>query len=242
MSLHDQISDTTVYNECVARGRKKSNQPDNFEMTNKVAFCAKLLDVLRSELKGDWNKLGNSEVFPNRAETKSLVKHIIRISSESVDFPATVDFITEAVLEILQKSKEDNKGNALKSHLYQWKKLSHEHMVPCEAVLVELCKQTSEISEVLNMLSFRALVTGPNRKGQLNEVRTLDKDYSSELPLTINFDKKGKIARTNIDMRFFPLLRYEAVGLINELIPISNRAKTLLNDYKNFKDELPENA
>lgn len=238
MNLDDQIPDTSVYNECVARGRKTNKQADKFERENQIDLCAKLLKVLQCELKDNWAKLGTTETFQNKVETKNLIKHLIRISSESVDFPTTVDFITKNCLQILQESKNANDGIALKKHLYQWEKLSHEHMVPCEAVLAEIIQGKSEISKVLNASSFRALVTGPNRKGQVNEVRTLDGLYSSTLPDTINFDQKLKIARQNMDIDFLPLLRYEEVNLFNELIPISDRAKLLLIKYKDFKNRL----
>jgi hypothetical protein len=43
---------------------------------------------------------------------------------------------------------------------------------------------------------------------------------------------------TKIPKKFYPLLRYDAVGLINELIPVNARAKALLHGYMGYKAKL----
>ncbi len=239
MSSQDHIHNISVYLECVDRGNVKHL---DFDIEKQISLSAKLIESLRSELHEEWDRLENDNMISNQKEIKNLVKHIIRISNESIDFPTTIDFITIGALDILKKLKSANNGVALKKHLYQWNELSHEHMVPGEAVFNELIKENAKIFDILNLLSYRTLVTGPNRKDRENEVRSLDKNYQSTLPETIIFENKREISRKEIEMCFFPLLRYEAVGIIDNLIPISSRAVTLLEKYKAYVDKLSGKA
>lgn len=223
------------FSNCVDCSRPRANDEEQFNLEKQLELCANQLTNIRSALGKDWAKLSDKDqTFPNKSETKKLVKHLIRICGESVDFYATVDFITKDANTILENCAKV--GRPRKAHLTQWDKLSHEHMVPCEAVLKELTKKDADILEVLKDLSFRALVTGPRRDGANNEVTRLDADYRSILPPNMKFVKKGTMKLEDIDRRFYSLLRYEQVKMIDDLIPISARAGELLKDYKKFKN------
>jgi hypothetical protein len=223
------------FDDCVSCGRSRANDEEHFNLEKQLELCAKQLKQIRSALGKDWVKLSDKDqTFANKSETKKLVKHLIRICSESVDFYATVDFITKDASTILKNCAKV--GGPRKAHLTQWDKLSHEHMVPCEAVLIELTKKDADILEVLKDLSFRALVTGPRREGTNNEVTRLDENYRSILPPNMKFVKKGIMKLVDIDRRFYSLLRYEKVKMIDDLIPISARAGELLKDYKKFRN------
>lgn len=222
-----------TFNACIARGRRYEGS--QFNRARHLAQCAKHLEQIRAELGNHWPALNNdSQEFPNKPETKKLVKHLIRTCSESVDFYATVDFMTTGVCTILQKSA-GAKGGAKKAHLRQWSTMSHEHMVPGEVILKELLQPNADIQYILNALSFRALVTGPMRTGLDNEVTLLDQNHRTSLPSCVNFNSRGELRTSEINMVFYPMLRYEVTGLVDQLIPLNERAETLLSEYNNFK-------
>lgn len=138
-----------------------------FEPAEQLALCAGQLDMLRRTLGQKWPLLGKPRVRQaGLAEAKFLVKHVIRVASESVDFYATVDFITANAYERLDDMRRANGDRSLIGHLKNWDKLIHEHMVPGTVVLQAVCrlKPDEPILPVLEALSFRALVSGTKRK------------------------------------------------------------------------------
>jgi hypothetical protein len=104
-----------------------------------------------------------------------------------------------------------------------------------------MCKQ--QAAEVLGWFSFRALVAGTKRKrktdmkGPATEASRLDDQYKSELPgEPLDFvNGKAGVTLADVPPQFHSLLRYDAVGLLPQLIPVSRRAQLLLPDYFRFK-------
>jgi hypothetical protein len=220
-----------------------------FNRDKQIGLCARQLEVLRDDMGPRWWSLNESGMSPSSGlqEVKHMVKHLIRHSSESVNFYATVDFITQETFSILQRLKQEHKhGSALVSHLQQWGEFTHEHMVPGEVVfrlITELRTGFNDgrLAPLLGPLSFRALVAGTKRRRKTDavpkptEASLLDGPYQSSLPDPSAINGMCGLRREQIPLQFYPLLRYDAVGLLPKLIPVSPRAKLLLPEYLRFK-------
>lgn len=212
-----------------------------FEPAQQLALCASQLEMLRSSLGAKWPLLDKPRVrHAGLAEAKFLAKHLIRVASESVDFYATVDFITNDAYDRLDDMRRASGDRSLIGHLKNWDKLTHEHLVPGTAVLHALCglKPDEPVLPALDALSFRALVSGTKRKNagrSATDAYLLDVEYGlkSKLPsaLPARLREQGLHEWSQVPYRYWPLARYEAAGLLAALIPVTERARTLLDGY-----------
>jgi hypothetical protein len=213
----------------------------SFDLAGQLALCAGQLEMLRQTLGPTWALLGKPRVRQaGLAEAKFLAKHLIRVASESVDFYATVDFITHDAYARLDEMRRANGDRSLIGHLKNWDKLTHEHMVPGTAVLHAVTGLQSEepILPVLEALSFRALISGTKRKSaaaSVTEAHVLDVQHGlkSSLPATLpgRLLDQGFKAPSEVPFRFWPLMRYDAAGLLPNLVPVTGRARSLLAAY-----------
>lgn len=226
--------------------------PGGFDRDKQIRMCAQQLEALRDTQGVMWWELckPNQPRSTGAAEMKKLIKHLIRVSSESVDFYATVDFVTRSVHQILRKAQEGHsKQLSLLGHLQLWGQFTHEHMVPGEAVFQLITDpahraRTNDLNAVTGDWSFRALVTGTKRRRKdekldvTTEAGKLDAtDYNAALPISLTFiDGFDEKTIWDIPRQYYPLLRYDAVGLLPQLIPVSARAKRLLPAYYEFKN------
>ena len=113
---------------------------DDFDLGSHITLCAISIEGIRDHLGRQWQDL----LKPVRQrdtrlrEARNLVKHLIRVASESADFYRTVDFITRAAAATVEAARVANDGKPLAGHLEPSRELTHEHMVPGEVVLSEL--------------------------------------------------------------------------------------------------------
>jgi hypothetical protein len=213
-----------------------------FDRAAQLALCAGQLEMLRRTLGNKWPLLGGPK--PRQAglaEAKDLAKRLIRVASESVDFYATVDFITHAAHGRLDDMRRANDGRPLIGHLKNWEKLTHEHMVPGTVVLDAVTSLPADqpILPVLDALSYRALVSRSARESpdrHETDAYLLDgKDgWKSALPdvSATGLFARGFLALDDVPFQFWPLMRYEAAGLLEKLVPVNERARTLLAAYE----------
>jgi hypothetical protein len=214
-----------------------------FNRAAQLAMCARQLHMLRRTLGDKWPLLRQDDARDaGLAEAKDLAKRLIRVASESVDFYATVDFITQAAHGRLEDMRQESGGRSLIGHLNNTERLTHEHMVPGKVVLDTLTtlKPGARILPVLEALSFRALVskspTG-STGWQLTDAYLLDVEFKLKCRLPALQDTslgaRGFRTMDEVPFAFWPLMRYEATGLLDGLIPVNQRARDLLGAYAN---------
>jgi len=219
---------------------------NGFDRRSQIERCAYLLTSLRDRLGDRWWELFVQE---RNSEIKDIVKSLIRISSESLDFARTVDFITKKVLNELEAKRNAHKQKkACRGHITGLKTFSHEHMVPGEwifkAITDPTCKDSlGSLESLLDEFGFRALVFGRNKKvrgekSPQSETTKLDeKEFRCTIPEPTTIVELKGLTLARIERRFYPILRYDAAGLVSELIPVSDRARSLLAAYTRFKHE-----
>lgn len=233
----------------------------DFSHEDQVRLCASHLEVMRKDMGEEWwefsafkeVKWSRNTVSASGTQNKwsrervSLAGHFVRHACESADFPATVDFVTKKALGVINASKELYPKRQI-GNLTQWDLLSHEHMVPGGAVLRLLTRKgyppaVGPVYDLLLPLSFRALVTGTKKKSKDvsgdTEIGKLDGRFPSRLPLLA--EVPGCEGLENLDEvppNLYALLRYDAAGLLDELLPNNARAEKAVADYRAFKGNL----
>ncbi|CAJ0689273.1 hypothetical protein LMG19089_00463 [Ralstonia edaphis] len=212
-----------------------------FDRDSHIRRYAGMLDALKSEVGDDhWYLLarGGRPAFPLARELKRTITDLVQKCSESWDFYATPDFVTKgAMAEIQEAVDESPRRTPLKRHLRDWSRLSHEHMCPNKQVLLHLTNpaSTDSTETLLRSLSFRALISGSKRKKSAGtDLAKLDAKYASSLP---DAETIERLCGGPVPLKFYPLLRYHAVELLDDLIPVSARADVLLNEYKKLIGE-----
>lgn len=226
----------------------------SFDHRAQVRFCAQHLELMRNELKEAWwNYAEHKAAHGNRCtdcwtrEKADLAAYLIRHASESSNYPATVDFVTEGALRsIVQKKATHTARHTGISHLMQWELFTHEHMVPGSAALHLLTNRaiaTASVAQMLEGFSYRALITGTSKKrtkGVPNgELGKLDAKFKARLPEQDELPgwAKGQ-GLSSIPTQYYGLIRYEVAGLLNDLRPVSVRAQELLKEYLAFAQGL----
>lgn len=229
----------------------------DFKHDSQVAMCAKHLEVLRRDLGDNWWKFKDRKASKSKAakntesphnawtnEQVDLARYLIRHASESTDFFKTVDFITKDTLSHIKQSQAMWPGRSV-FHLKQWGLFTHEHMVPGLAVLElitdpDIFSNEDALEQVLADLSFRALITGTKRsqkdKTTPKEVNALDRSWESTTAKPTDIKKwNGPKLMADIPYKYYGLMRYEAAGLLDKLIPVTPRAKELIADYSRYR-------
>jgi hypothetical protein len=87
------------------------------------------------------------------------------------------------------------------------------------------------------------LITGTSKKRQKGvpngELGSLDAKFKSRLP---NPDEVPGWPRPyslrQVPTKYYGLMRYEAAGLIDELVPVSLRVQGLVEEYRSYKAQL----
>jgi hypothetical protein len=204
---------------------------DNFERADHTKLCAVSIEGIRTHLGARWSALfrPTAERDPQLREARKLVKHLVRVASESTDFYCTVDFITRSAAITVEKARKKNNWKALAGHLQPSSELTHEHMVPGEVVMAALSEAPPDrpLFEVLEPLTYRALVC------KKKDIHRLDKEMRSTLP-KIEQTRLAKRARESVPVppAFKALVRYDAAHLLEDLIPVSPRAAQLKTEYE----------
>lgn len=214
---------------------------EDFDRDAQLALCAGQLEALRRTLGNKWPLLG--QPGPRQAglaEARELAKRLIRVASESVDFYATVDFVTHAAYDRLDAMRRANDGRPLIGHLKNWQQLTHEHMVPGTVVLDAVLALDAEapILPVLDALGFRALVSRSplaSAERRQTDAYLLDVGLGLKcgLPALSATALAGRGFRSlgEVPLRFWPLMRYEAAGLLDQLVAVNGRARALRAAY-----------
>lgn len=203
----------------------------DFEREEQTRLCAAAIEGIRLRLGSDWQNLciPTADRNPRLRAARKLVKGVIRVAGESTDHQRTVDFITLAAAQSIDAARlSHKKGASLAGHLSDTTCLSHEHMVPCETVLKELVEAPADTSlfEILDPLTYRALVCKTTERPLLDA-----KPIKSALPPL----EKTRLARSvrmeEVSPAFKALMRYDVIGVLAHLIPVSDRAGKLLPAY-----------
>lgn len=230
----------------------------DFDHERQIQLCARHLEILRYDLGEAWWELSPAAAHDDDAalartpgwtpEQQTLAKHLIRHATESRNFPTTVDFVTHATLEhiIAAKQKQKRIGTGA---LKKWEVFTHEHMVPGAEVLRILTdrnyapSQAIRLAPLLGALSWRALITGTKQKRDKGaatyEVGQLEAVYRDSLPPVSQVP--GLQVLTDIRQvppEYYALARYDAAGLLDVLVPTSNRADGLVDRYRAYKTQL----
>lgn len=186
--------------ECVLEDLRNFSTDFNDEARNQqTARCSKLIETL----------LQNE--YDDSREAINLLRTLIRLSSESHDYRATVDFVSVLVLESITE-KALQKGKLLKRHL-DGAGYHHEHMYPCAAAMSTIREKGfagPELTAWLAKINFRALIDSKKEELALNE------QYKSSVP------------EHPIDCPNPALSRYCATGILGDLRPVSSRGKKQL--------------
>lgn len=231
----------------------------DFEHEDQVRLCARHLELMRTDMGPEWStwsqvKPGNRKkplIKPSRTgwtpERVDLAGHFVRHASESSNYEATVDFITHKTLDVIKRSRVLYPRRTT-FHLNQWKLFTHEHMVPGAAALRVLtdpdyAPNQGPLHELLSAMSFRALVTGTKCTQEDatadNEVAQVDLKYPSCLPEPCDVPGwHGPANLREVDPAYYALMRYDAAGLLDELLAVSPRAETALAKYQAYKKSL----
>jgi hypothetical protein len=225
------------------RAEYSEDNRKGFNRHGQIEMCAHQLLALRNQLGERWGDLcGTAYRCQGLGQAKKLAKHLIRVASESTDHLCTVDFVSVgAVQELTFLRDEHPKKQALQGHLADSLRLTHEHMVPGDVVIKELTSRRTKDSveyyiELLEAYSYRALISkalSATDQSAESDITRLDKKYKQRLPVLqeTSFAKLGHNNLRELPFRFHPLLRYDAAGLLDQLIPVSARAKRLISDY-----------
>lgn len=228
-----------------------------FDHNEQAKLCARHLELLRADLASAWWAYPKEErrqsarrgganwiEGPWTREQVGLAGHLIRHAGESADFPATVDFVTRATLEHIKASLGASRKRTT-GNLKQWGLFTHEHMVPGQAVLRLLTDadhpgSRGDLQPLLSALSLRALVTGTKRKRTegwtRQEINALDARWSDNLPTPADIQGwQGALRLVEVPAQYYGLMRYEAAGLLKELVPVSLRGKIVLAEYLAYR-------
>jgi len=186
--------------------KKKANWPTRH---SQMELCGKLLTHARDVLlKDEW---GDKKLSTSK---KTVLKDLIRKSSESADFRKTVDFVTPNALNLMRVNSQNE--------ISFEEGLSHEHMMPCEAVFKKILQTPNiDIFEFLKTTGFRALVSRVDASPSEND--KLDANgMKSNLPKNISHDYPED---------FYVFARYEAAGVFSNLIPVNDRGVERMKKY-----------
>jgi hypothetical protein len=203
----------------------------DFDRDYHITLCATSIQGIRTCLGATlWKNLHLpvKERDVKHKEARMLVKHLIRVASESADFYRTVDFITRSAAMTVEKLRQANKLQSRSGHLKPSADLTHEHMVPGEAVLRILTTADPDVplAEILAPLTYRALVC------KKQDIGNLDKYMKSTLPSLEQIRQAGKSDRlASLPPKFNALVRYDVAGLFEDLIAVSTRATQLRRAY-----------
>ena len=204
---------------------KASHFRVDFDYDGQIKVCAQQLETLRRDFSDTWGSLLGGEGF--RKEFKLIAKLLIRISSESHDHRATVDFVTKKAQLHLKNRSDENSGKIKKDHLDGSTDLAHEHMVPVQVALEYLVSlQGQALTEPLKNIGYRALIDKPDAHGVLDRGGSL---LRQKLPAGVTVK--------SVPPMFWGLARYDAAKLFDELDPVNKRAKDLHDAYKLRRDE-----
>ena len=228
----------------------------DFSHEHQVQLCARHLELMRVEMGAEWatwvmvkpGKGKKGTLKPSSTgwtpERVDMAGHFVRHAVESADYWATVDFITHGTLDAIKASRRE-RPRGTTCHLTQWKQYSHEHMVPGAAVLRLLTSPAyaanrGELAGLLSALSFRALITGTKCKREAGasnqEVAGVDALFGSSLPSPHEIsDWNGPANLLDIPPQHYALMRYDAGGLLGELIALTPRAKKAMAGYLTYK-------
>lgn len=218
-----------------------SNQ---FGHAAQIDLCVKLIANTLNLLDEDQReKLKTNAIEEVNLRTKkSLLKTLIRISSESSNYEQTVDFVSydapaeKARVSELKKVNATAKNAATAarepfSNTDAKQKLSHEHMVPGAYVFEKVMDSQDEarISLLMNAVGFRALIYRGDNSDKRTEHGRLDGMHKSDIPPLIK--------SSDVPLKFYPFARYEAAGLYSSLLPVSTRGLALWTEYEQIRPD-----
>jgi hypothetical protein len=222
-----------------------------------VRMYARHLEVMRDDMGDDWWRLAEERAAAGKRarrgsrpagawtpERIGFAGLLIRRASESADHAATVDFVTQGALAHIRQSAADHPRRTI-GNLTQWDLFTHEHMVPGAAALALLTDPTfadnrGPLQGLLTALSWRALVTGTKRRREKDsdnfEVGQLDAAWASGVPAPADVPGwRGPAELIAVPLQYHGLLRYDAAGLLDQLVSVSLRSTGILEQYQAYK-------
>jgi hypothetical protein len=223
-----------------------------FDRDTHIEMYAAMLDALRSHIGNDWYRLADENPHVHLGpEMKRTISSLVRKCSESCDYESTVDFVTRGAMREIEKRVSSRPGRKiLKGDLAANATVAHEHMCPNREVFRCLTNphfKSIKTAEVLKLLSFRALVSGPRTnsaqrppiRSEWTDVDKLDSKFADRVP---DAGEMEELVGMTIPIKYYPLLRYHKVTLLDDLIAVTSRAETLLRDYTAFISSPPIEA
>lgn len=207
-----------------------------FDRVRQLQIAAEQLRHLRQMWPEEWRRVSEVVKYGNSAgpehrgvrEFKLRIAREIRSADESVDHLTTVSFVsTRVARQIVDQRKRRVVRGQLRS-----KAFGHEHSVPVDVILrilVDHENVSADPYEILSALSLRALL-------HREEISQIDKRFKSSLPLEVAFRPFASMGLRTLPLRMFGLARYHAAvpGLIDNLIPINQRAERLLDEFRSM--------
>jgi hypothetical protein len=125
-------------------------------------------------------------------------------------------------------------------------RLTHEHMVPGAVVLRALTELAPRepVLPVREALSFRALVSTAKRTdADRPDTDAYLLDYKVGMKSTLpgrvpdTLARQGFRAVSEVPLPLWPVMRYDAAGLLHKLLPVTERARVLLAAYASVRPD-----
>lgn len=188
--------------------------------------CADMLSILkdgvfRERWKGGWKPKHKGTW---EKEETAIVSMLIRLSGELPNYRKNVDFITREVKASIEKEVKGKQVGV-------WSKdFHHEHMVPGSQSILLITRGDDPIEDTLASINYRALVTK-------DEQKILNKNGLKTGVPEANDVNGWKGKPEPVPVEFYCLFRYDVAGILNDLIPVSERAQNLLLAYRQFRDK-----
>lgn len=199
-----------------------------FSRNEQLELVASTLEHLRATYPGRWDSLGRGERVP---EFKAVVSSLVRAADESVDYQATVAYVTQAVLDELEALASSRQPRRVyKGDLTDASRFSHEHATPVEVLVRTLtlaANRDAPILDILQALCCRVLVTNAERK-------KIDSQHAWTVPAMLEWAKGVGFGVRTLTPSLLPLIRYHEVDpvLAFSLIPLSSAREEHLSLFR----------
>jgi len=200
-----------------------------FDRNEQLALVASSLEHLRTTFPAKWRALGEGKRLP---EFKAVVRSLVRVADESVDFHTTVAYITQAAFDEL--SAIANSRSTRRLFKKDLKRFGHEHATPVEVLVRTITlaqNQEVPIVDILQAMSCRILVANDERK-------KIDGKHAWTVPSSLKWTTDIGFGVRTLEPALLPLIRYHEVDpdLVRSLIPLDATRADLLDRFRTLMD------
>jgi hypothetical protein len=215
------------------RSETAEGENQAFDRAEQLRLTSGVLSYLRDTHPMLWHRVHetrgigalNEKDHGRVREFKKLLEHLVRSADESKDHLRTVSYVSRSVL---RRIRENCNGRPKLLHLRS-KEFTHEHGVPVDAVIriiVHPRNRSVALYELLSALSCRVLLLR-------EQAAAVDRGFKAAITGCVKL-AWGSYPAGSLPLRYVALARYHAANpaLIEELVPISQRAATTLIEFK----------